>query len=368
MSNNTVLAAKNIMIANSGQASQAMLIQQYANSINEQPTVDFSGFDHLLKYQSDINTGLITAQTHANTYLHTIQPNIITNIAQIGNYYALHNAVATTLPPGTSKSDWIAALTALSEQSKEYEDNAKGVVISIQKLHDGLTTDASAFAKVVSELNAAVNGDGGTLSSINDQLSTIQSQIDGAIAGAVVSGLAIVGGVFMIAVGGVGEFVTAGTSTPLLIGGIAVVAAGIGGEVASAIALKNLNAQKATLLQEKSTLTAEVNIATGIGGAYGSLGNQVKSAVDAASAMQNAWNFLSSDLDTLSKDLDKGILSTGEIQKIFLTAAQTEVNTIISDITTIKTQMTSPKIIAVEPGQTVGDAIVKAAEAHTLAA
>ena len=46
-----------------------------------------------------------------------------------------------------------------------------------------------------------------------------QGKIDGLIAGAALSGLAIVGGVFVAAVGGIAEFVTAGTSTVLVIAG-----------------------------------------------------------------------------------------------------------------------------------------------------
>ena len=35
----------------------------------------------------EINTELTTAKGHANTYLNNIQPTIITNLANIDNYY-----------------------------------------------------------------------------------------------------------------------------------------------------------------------------------------------------------------------------------------------------------------------------------------
>jgi len=358
----TEQAAKGINTANKAQASQALIIQVYANSVDEQPTVDFSGEPHLSTYQTQINDGLATAQKHANNYLNDIQPSIIQNIANIGNYYALHNAVATTLPEGSTEAQWIESLSALKNQSVSYKTDANGVVASLQTLHDNLTTDTASFSTTVSELNSAVNGDNGILKADDKELSSIQGKIDGAIAGIVTSGLAIVGGSFMIAVGGIADFVTAGTTTPLVVGGIGVVSAGIGGEVASAITLKSLNDEKAKLLTEKSTLTAEVKLATGVSSAYQSLSNQIKNAVEAATQMENAWEFLSSDLGTMISDLKNGIQSVGQIRTIFLTAANTEVQTVITDIDTIKGQMAGVTTIVAQPGQTVGEALVAAAK------
>ncbi|MDB9390217.1 HBL/NHE enterotoxin family protein [Microcystis aeruginosa] len=68
-----------INAANKAQCSQALIIQTYCNSINEQPQVDFSGEPNLAKYQTEINSGLTTAQNHAKNYLNNIQPSIIQN-------------------------------------------------------------------------------------------------------------------------------------------------------------------------------------------------------------------------------------------------------------------------------------------------
>lgn len=360
---NSKKAALQINTANKNQSSLALIIQAYANSVDEQPNVDFSGEPHLATYQTQINTGLATAQDHANNYLNTIQPNIIQNVANIGNYYALHNAVATTLPEGSTEAQWVESLSALQAESSKYQKDANGVVTSLKNLHQNLTTDAASFAKTVSDLNTAVNGDNGILASDEKELSSIQGEIDGAIAGIVTSGLAIVGGGVMIAVGGIADFVTAGTTTTLVVGGIGVVIAGVGGEVASAITLNNLNDNKAKLLTEESTLKAEVKLSTGISSSYKSLSSNLNDAVGAASQMENAWNFLSSDLGNMIRDLNNGIMSVGQIRTIFLTAANTEIQTVITDINTIKFQMAGVTTIVAKPGQTVGEALVAAAQA-----
>jgi len=361
-------AAQQIAQANIGQSSQALIIQTYANSVNEQPNVDFSGDPTLVTYQTQINAGLATAQGHATNYLNVIQPSIIQNITNIASYYALYNAVATTLPAGSTEQEWIQSLTVLQQQAATYQTTAGQVVTSLQTLSGQLSTDAGDFATTVSNLNAAVNGDNGVLASDKKELDSIQGKIDGAIAGIVLSGLAIVGGSFMIAVGGIADFVTAGTTTPLVVGGIGIVAGGISGEVASAITLKNLNDQKAALLRDEANLTEEVKLATGISSGYQSLNTQVTNAVTAATQMATAWSFLGDDLGSMITDLQNGIQSAGQIRTLWLTAANTEVATVITQIGTIQSQMAGVTSIVAQPGQTVGEALVAAAEQQKLAA
>lgn len=321
------------------QTSQGLVLQTYCNSVLQQAQVNFSGFPNLAQYQSDVNTGLLTAQAHANDYLNTIQPSIITNISNISNYYQMFNAVPVACPPGTSVSQWVSMLQALQTQASTYESVSSGIVNSLTTLNTNLGNDSGSFSTTVSNLNAAVNGDNGVLQGLSSNLKTIDSQIAGAIAGTALSALAIVGGGFMIAVGGITDFVTAGASTPLVIGGVAVLAAGIGGEVASAITLNNLYNEKSKLLQQQSSLTSEVNLALGISGAYKQLTDQAGSAMTAATQMKNAWGSIGSDLGNMAYDLQKGISSTDAMRTLFLTAANGMVPAVLTDIQTIKAQM-----------------------------
>jgi non-hemolytic enterotoxin B/C len=359
--NSTNKAAAGINSSNKDQSTAALLVQAYCNSVQMQPKVDFSKTKNLKDMEKLINDGLLTAQNHATKYLNEIQPNIIKNITNIDGYYHIHNSVESACPPGTSIEKWQKILTALKNKSTTYKNDAEAVAKSLQDLHNELTHDAATFAGVVVALNTQVNGDNGILKSNQEQLDSIQSKIDGAIAGIVASGIAVVGGVFMVAVGGVADFVTAGTSTPLVVGGVAVVCAGVGGTVASAIVLDKLNDQKAKLIAEDSQLTAEVNLATGISGAYTSLGHQLKNAVDAANAMQNAWRFLSDDLGSLISNLNDGNVKDEDLQQLFLPAANKDVQTVSNDIATIKMQMTGISNVTVKSGQTVGKAIIEAA-------
>jgi non-hemolytic enterotoxin B/C len=344
--------------ANKAQASQGLTIQTYCQSVKSQPNVNFAGFENLKKYETEINTGLGRAQSHADTYLNVIQPNIIANIANISNYYALHNAVPTVLPSGSTEEKWIEVLTALQQMAAKYQGTAEATVISINGLYNNLTQDAASFAQTVSNLNGAVDGNNGVLAQMDQQLASIQSQIDGTIAGIVVSGLAIVGGIFITAIGGIASFVTAGTSTPLVALGVGITIAGVAGTVGASLALKGLYDAKANLLTSQATLRSEVKLAQGISTAFTTLSNQVNGAITAARQMSTAWDLLGNDLGTLSDNLKNGIQNADAVRTLFLTAADSVLqNQVVTDIATIKQQMTGVIQIPAVSGRSMAETI-----------
>ena len=343
------------------QSGQALQIQNYCNSVKMQAPVDFSLFPDLKDNQTEINNGLTVAKGHADKYLNTIQPQIITNITNIDNYYALHSAIPTVLPPGSTNAQWVKQLTVLKEQAEMYQKLSSDTKLIIISLHDDLTTDATHFQSIVTNLNSKVDGDKGVLSELDGEISKINAAIGGAIAGIVVGGLLIVGGAFVTAVGAVAEFGSAGTSTLVVIGGVAMMVAGAAGITAGAIVLaKSLDARDG-LYRKKSTLKSEVKIASAISHGYAGLKNQAANAVTAATQMGNAWDALTGDLGSLAYDLNKGIISADAVRQLWLTAADTTVKTVITDVRTIKAQMAGVSPLSVPQGATISDFVQKLA-------
>jgi predicted transcriptional regulator len=78
--------------------------------------------------------------------------------------------------------------------------------------------------------------------------------------------------------------------------------------------------------------------------------------------MENAWNSLSSDLGNLISVLNTGIKSADQVRTLWLAASNTEIQTVLNDVNTIKGQMAGVTSIVASPGQTVGDAIVAAVQ------
>lgn len=358
-SNGNATTTQAIGSANKQQSAQALVVQTFSNSVLEQPDVDLSGFAALQTYQTEINTGLNGARDHAHHYLNDIQPALIGNISNIGSYYQLHQAIPTAVPQGSSKSDWLDVLHALKDQATDYQTSAADVLAKLTTLHGTLSDDAKQFSHFVTEMNGAVGGDNGVLADLSNQIDAVRSKIDWAIAGAALSGVAIAGGALLTCVGGVAEFVTVGTSTPLVLAGVAIMSVGFVGAAGSAAGLITLYDAKANLLRREADLKEEVKLALGLQAGYNSLFGQVSSAVTASSNMSNAWSSLSSDLHNLIADIDKGANpdQSAGVSRLFLGAANKEVQTVLGDVDTIKQQLAGVQRIVAQPGQLITDVI-----------
>lgn len=350
------------MEAAKAQVSQGLVLQGYCNSILQQSELNFSGFTNLAAIEADLNTGIKSAKSNADTYLNGIQNNIINNISNISNFYNLYAAVPVVLPPNATEEQWLNILNTMKSQTDTFIDSSNLIVIDLGNLNTNLGNDIAFFSKSISDLNAIVNGNEGILASLTSNLDQIDRQIAGMISGTVLSSLTIAGGVFMIGVGAVGGFVTGGTSLKLVAGGVAIVAAGVGGTVGFAKGLQAAYAQKASLLQQKSSLESEVNMATGINGAFSQFKNQGMQAMDATTQMKNAWVTINSDLNVLSQNLQNGIISTDFLREFFLTAANETIPVIQQDIGIIKQQMTGVQVSS-SGDMSIGDYAVQLAEA-----
>jgi non-hemolytic enterotoxin B/C len=344
------------------QMGAALTVQTYAESVIAQPQVDFSKIPGLSTYQTEINNGLTTAQQHADYFLNTLEPALQTNMGNCDNYYDLNNSLPASLPPGSTVDQWTAALTNMQTASQGYLNAATQMVTDLQAFRDELATDSQSFATTVDNMNDAVNGDNGVLKSIGDELKTIQGEIDGAISGIVVSALTVAGGVFIICCGAIAEFVTEGTSTGAVVGGIGLVVTGVGGEAASITMLVSLNNSKATLLGEKTELASEVKIAAAVSSGYTALANQVDNALTAATAMANAWSSVQSDLGNLIDDLNNGVESADSVRTLYVTAANDQIATLLTDIQTIKAQLAGTTVQVASPNQSVGELITAVAQ------
>lgn len=332
-------AAASVGTAAKSQSSNALIVQNYALSVQAQPTVDLGGYSGLAQYQTEINKALGDAKDSAKHYLNVVLPKAIVTISDIDSYFQTQNALTQAVAPGTDAKTAIMLLKAVQDQATEFHTQATGVTTDLQRLRDQFSLSSAALSKGAHDLSIAVDGDNGVLASISSQLSDIDGKIDGAITGVVLSGLAIVGGVILIGVGALAEAVTGGLATALVVGGIAVTAAGIGGEVGSSITLANLLDLKSNLLSERSRLNAETTLAAGLSSGLSGLSTSANSAATAAQGMANAWGLLGADLDNLIGDLQKGQTTVDALRLLFATAAQGEVQTVQGDVKIIRSQL-----------------------------
>lgn len=326
------------------QCNQGVIVANYCQSIISQAFVDFGTIQKLKPIETKINTGLEKAKSNANYYLGTLQAEIVSNLSKINNYFGLYDNVPIILPNGSSNEQWINMLKVLEGEAAKYSLLSKNTADKIGVFYVEIGKDYAEFNGNVAALNGIVNGNEGVLKDLEKQIADLDGQIDGLIAGVALSGFAIVGGIFIIAVGAVAGLVTAGTSTPIVVAGAVLLAAGVAGSIGLGIALANAIQAKSDALSTKINLEGEVKAIAGISASYSDLTKQVGNAQKAAVEMKNAWDFLSNDLGALAYDLDQGIISGDEIRKLWLTAANNTVGTIKNDINIIQGQMTGLQI------------------------
>jgi superoxide dismutase len=330
--------------------------------------VDPTKYKNIVGFMDQINSRIVVAQNHATYYEDTVFPAAQKTITNIQSYYQLHQLVPSVLPKGSTTQEWIKMLGQLKDQAGAFQVEAKNMSGDLGDLRNKLEADVADFADIVNKLNTAVNGDKGVLKDINNQLSDLQGKIAGAIAGITLSAIAILAGVFVCLVGAVAGFVTGGTSTVVVLGGAAIIAAGIGGEVASALMLKGMQDAQADLTRTRETLTSEVKFATTLSTNYGSLSQQMSAAADAAEAMKGSWDFLSDGLDDLSNKLQKGIVSSDGVQQLWLASSNAAVNNVVTDATNIINNLATRQNLVAPTGQTIGDFAVETANKYAKAA
>ncbi len=332
--------------ASSQHAGQALIVQGYALSVMHQPMLDFTGFTNLKSFQDGMNGGIGRAKNTCEHYLNRVLPGAIETITNIDAYFQVQNALSEALQPDTDARSAIALLKAVQDQATDFRSQANGVVTDLQGVRDRISANAMDFNTFAKQLDVVLNGDNGVLSSINEQLGSIDSKIAGAATGVALSALAVAGGVVMIVIGAATELVTGGASTALVLGGVGVLAAGVGGEVGSSIALAKMLEMKNDLLRQQAQLSAEAAFASGMVSGFRTLSDQAAAAVEATQGMANAWTLLGSDLGGLASHLERGETTVPALRRLFTVAAQGDVRTIQSDVTTIRGQLVGVRVAA----------------------
>jgi len=340
------------------QSSAALQIQTYCFAVIEQPDVKFDiESDKLEELQNNTNSFLKKARDHGRNFNGKLVPLLIQNIINIDNQMQLQQAVPTILPEGSTKDEWITVLKAIADQARKYEAKSLESKKKIDEFSSNVTADVANFNRVKTDVNSEINGDNGVLAGLDENLKSIDKQIAGEISGIALSGIAIVGGGILVAVGTIGDFVTAGTSTPIAVAGGALIIGGVAGEAGSVVGLTKTLDAKSDIIQQESGLKAEVKALTLLESNINTLAVAAASAATAAQAMANAWSTLASSFENFASDIKTGTTSVGLLRKLFLTAANTSIASIMEEIKTIKNQFTGVKLVIGKQGEKLVDVI-----------
>jgi non-hemolytic enterotoxin B/C len=228
----------------------------------------------------------------------------------------------------------------------------------LTKLAVDIANNQGTFNTFVIAMNTAIKGDGGVLDSITTELKDYDGKIAGLSVGIALGGLAAIGGVLVIIAGAVGTPFTAGGSTPIIAGGVALLAVGAGAVAGSAIGLAAVLRQKSDALQRQAQLNEQVRVASGLSTGFASLAANAGQAASASQKMANAWGFMTNDLGALIGSLEAGRAEVGDVRDLFIEAARGDVVTIRRGVTTIRDQLTGAREVK-DPNRAVRDIVLE---------
>lgn len=284
-------------------ATSGVLVQSYCTLVAQQPNIEIPA--SVASKLPPVNDYLKLAQTNTNDYLTNIQPKILIVVTDVAGYAAQFGQFSTIITgkindwkggSPSARQDALDLLKALQQALQTKLDNVNGVKTSLSGFQGKLNVDISHFNTASSTADTVIGGDQGAIAELNSQISNMDKRIGGAAAGVALSGLTIIGGGLMIAAGAIASFITAGTSTPLIVAGVAVVVVGAAGLTASSIVLAQLIDAKANLLSQRATLDADLKFLTNFKSTIGTLGTAASDAATQINNMSNAWGLLSGNL------------------------------------------------------------------------
>jgi hypothetical protein len=304
-----------------------------------QTQINFGGVTKLKDSEDKINQGLKKAQDNARFYLDKLQPKIIQVLVNVKAFAVREKAVAEAIRKADSMAKILNFIKSPLVLAQTYEQKAREVVEDLTKFQKQVAEDAALYQGVVDELNTLIDGEKGLLKEYEDKLKTIENSITEMsllIAGGV---LGILSGAFLIAVGTISSFVTAGTSLPIAAVGGALLLGGIGATANGSVALAGLLDQKSALVKSINTVEREVKLAREYVTAFGDLRRGAHDSTKAAEAMHSTWQTLALDLKSLYDVLSVNSSDIYAAQYFFASSIDGQMNSIINSVNIIHGQM-----------------------------
>ncbi|MEZ4849373.1 MAG: HBL/NHE enterotoxin family protein [Bacteroidia bacterium] len=241
-----------------GSGSAGLLVQSYCVGILQQP--NFVLTPDLTTKLPPINDFLKTAQDNADNYLNNIQPKMIRTINDVGGYSgqfeAFVNPIFQLVDQWKNGNDdaKIQALQLFESLQNEIEVKKRSVIVvegDLTKFLSSLNTDVSNFSSAFNRASIVIGGNSGAIAEFSKNIADLDKQIGGAAAGVALSALSLIGGIFVIYIGGIISALIAGAGTPLIAVGVGLTIAGTGSLIASSHGVSRFSQSQGDLITQQ---------------------------------------------------------------------------------------------------------------------
>lgn len=318
--------------------SQIIQLNVLAKAVAEQPqfpTIDVDGL-------RDLNKHLATAQDHANAWLNSYSGqcwNTLQGLISFGETFDnLYSSLASAAQNMAKENQFQPGeISRLIASLQALQSLVQGQLTQCQKTYEVITTyntqvlsDESTFKTDYDTANRILGGTTGEIAQLQNKISAEQDALNKDLSMIAGGATMMVVGVLMIAVGALAEIETAGVSTGLIIGGIAVVA---GGAAMTGIAGKNYDDTMKDLASDQQKLAADQAELTLLNHAKGQISGLSTTLANTAAALANlvtAWQQLDNGIAAVVTDLQNPQDYLASLQKDDPSATPQTVSIIVS--------------------------------------
>lgn len=346
------------------------------------------------KELQDLNPHLLVAQSHANDWLNKYSSellNCLQGIRTAGDVfghlyeglYAAAQAMATeTAFQPNEIAKVVQELQALQSIVQEQYASSTNTYSDLTAYSNQVNADYAAFVTDFNTANRVLGGDQGAISQLLDKIQAEHTAMGNDLAMIGGGAAMIVVGILVAAVGVLCDALSFGAATVVVIGGIAVIAAGA---AITGYGGKDYDDKMASIASDTATLLAdkdELKLVTGVKGQLTTLTGALGQAQAALGNLVTSWQELDNGIGLVISDLQNPEDYLATLQKYQPDARPSTVSAIISaEIATANDDWTSAiTLIDAILGKVRGiqyvvtgnalptqDAITKAATAHNIA-
>jgi non-hemolytic enterotoxin B/C len=320
------------------------LVNACCTAILAQPDIVVASMPSLAKHQD-------TSRTHANLWINTVQPGLITAIGGVVGFSNQYNAFLLPLLQAApnvntnpvAKRTVIEGLQLLKQSATSYQLRTQQACASIDTFRSDFVKDNSAFTGDIETIRVKLTGDNGEIKELTKKIEAEQTAMTtdlNMIAGGAT--MMVVGGL-MIAVGALAEIPSGGASTALIVAGGVVVA---GGAILTGFGGSDYRVQLANYkrdIEQLATDQAEVTLLQHVKGQLTGMNTQIEGAATALNSMEAAWQGLNTEFDNLLDQVAQTDVNSAYLQAQ-LAAAGTDWNDMATQARKVQDMVSPPQV------------------------
>lgn len=207
----------------------------------------------------------------------------------------------------SKRAEVLELISVLKEEMQLKLTSTQAISVRLRDFRNGMIQDVENLNTTNTAIVAAIGGDEGALQAYQASIKAQEKAIANAGVGVGLSCAAMVGGGAVFVVGGLlsATGVGAVVGVPLMGLGFVAMGAGLGGTIASGIALDKAIKEKSRLIAESNRVEGDMKVLVNISSFLEQLGDQAEQALTYIQSLETSWGVMENYLDNLVASIEK---------------------------------------------------------------